>query len=113
MQKGPIKAVIILLEWLVLLSADRCYYIIACFWFCRGKDASSSADIPLPARRERLRENQDVNKENSILDSINEEHVEALVEKGYNRLKVVEALRVAKNNIAMAEEILETFVKQT
>lgn len=47
------------------------------------------------------------------MDSINEEHVEALVEKGYNRLKVVEALRVAKNNIAMAEEILETFVKQT
>ncbi|XP_053408328.1 E3 ubiquitin-protein ligase CBL-B-like isoform X3 [Mercenaria mercenaria] len=79
----------------------------------KSTDASSSTDIPLPARRERLRENQDVNKENSILDSINEEHVEALVGKGYNRLKVVEALRVAKNNMAMAEEILETFVKQT
>ncbi|XP_060580030.1 E3 ubiquitin-protein ligase CBL-B-B-like isoform X2 [Ruditapes philippinarum] len=79
----------------------------------KSPDASSSTDIPLPARRERLRENHDVNKENSILDSINEEHVEALVGKGYNRLKVVEALRVAKNNMAMAEEILETFVKQT
>lgn len=110
-QQAPVRDIIILLEWRVLPSADS--YIIAYFWFCRGKDASSSADIPLPARRERLRENQDVNKENSILDSINEEHVEALVEKGYNRLKVVEALRVAKNNIAMAEEILETFVKQT
>ncbi|KAL4228696.1 hypothetical protein ACF0H5_011739 [Mactra antiquata] len=79
----------------------------------RSPDASSSGEIPLPLRREKLRENQDVNKENSILDSINEEHVELLVSKGYNRLKVVEALRVAKNNIAMAEEILETFVKQT
>jgi len=70
-------------------------------------------DIPLPARRDRLRENQDGNKENSIFDSINEEHVDELVSKGYDRLKVLEALRVAKNNIVMAEEILETFVKQT
>lgn len=70
-------------------------------------------EIPLPARRDRLRENQDVNKENSIFDSINEDHVEELVSKGFDRLKVLEALRVAKNNIVMAEEILETFVKQT
>jgi len=66
----------------------------------------------LPARRERLRENHDMNKENS-LDSINEEYVDELTRKGYNRLKVLEALRVARNNVTMAEEILETFVKST
>ena len=64
-------------------------------------------------RRDRLRESQDSNKENSIFDSINEENVNELVEKGYDRMKVLEALRVAKNNMRMAEEILETFVKQT
>lgn len=48
-----------------------------------------------------------------MCDSINEEHVINLVSKGFDRLKVMEALRVAKNNIRMAEEILETFVKQT
>ena len=74
---------------------------------------ANTADIPLPARRDRLRENQDVNKENSIFDSINEDHVNELVGKGYDRFKVLEALRVAKNNIKMAEEILETFVKGT
>lgn len=66
----------------------------------------------MPARRERLRENHDMNKENS-LDSINEEYVDELTRKGYNRLKVLEALRVARNNVTMAEEILETFVKST
>jgi len=81
--------------------------------FRRSPEASNMTDIPLPARRDRLRENQDGNKENSIFDSINEEHVDELVSKGYDRLKVLEALRVAKNNIVMAEEILETFVKQT
>jgi len=81
------------------------------FVFRKSPEASNSSEIPLPARR--LRENQDVNKENSVLDSINEEHVEALTSKGYERMKVLEALRVAKNNMTMAEEILETFVKQT
>ncbi|XP_052803888.1 E3 ubiquitin-protein ligase CBL-like isoform X5 [Mya arenaria] len=76
----------------------------------KNHEAGSSGDIPLPARRDRLRENQDINKENSY-DSINEDHVEELTKKGYNRMKVLEALRVAKNNITMAEEILETFVK--
>lgn len=75
--------------------------------------SSEPGDIPLPARRDRLRESQDSNKENSIFDSINEDNVNELVEKGYDRMKVLEALRVAKNNMRMAEEILETFVKQT
>ncbi|XP_052258790.1 E3 ubiquitin-protein ligase CBL-B-like isoform X2 [Dreissena polymorpha] len=77
----------------------------------RIPEASNSTEIPLPVRRDRLRENQEGNKENSIFDSINEEHVNELVNKGYDRLKVMEALRVAKNNISMAQEILETFVK--
>lgn len=66
-----------------------------------------------PPRREGLRENQDVNKENDQqISSINEAHVTTLVAMGYGRLQVVDALRVARNNIKMAEEILETFVKQ-
>ncbi|XP_067675642.1 E3 ubiquitin-protein ligase CBL-B-like isoform X1 [Haliotis asinina] len=70
-------------------------------------------DIPLPARREGLRENQDLNKENNgtIVSSLNEEHVTILVDRGYDRLKVVEALRVSHNNLKMAEDILDTFVK--
>ncbi|XP_046583735.1 E3 ubiquitin-protein ligase CBL-B-like isoform X2 [Haliotis rubra] len=70
-------------------------------------------DIPLPARREGLRENQDLNKENNgtIVSSLNEEHVTILVGRGYDRLKVVEALRVSHNNLKMAEDILDTFVK--
>ena len=91
------------------------FYIL--FWFFSKWSNCSTfddpGDIPLPARRERLRESQDSNKENSIFDSINEDNVNELVEKGYDRMKVLEALRVAKNNMRMAEEILETFVKQS
>ncbi|WAR05064.1 hypothetical protein MAR_020433 [Mya arenaria] len=72
--------------------------------------APRGRNTPTLDSRDRLRENQDINKENSY-DSINEDHVEELTKKGYNRMKVLEALRVAKNNITMAEEILETFVK--
>ncbi|XP_041373425.1 E3 ubiquitin-protein ligase CBL-like isoform X2 [Gigantopelta aegis] len=69
-------------------------------------------DQPTPARREGLRENQDMNKENNKKrNSLNEEYVEELIMRGYDRLKVVDALRVAKNNLKMAEDILETFVK--
>nr|XP_022324646.1 uncharacterized protein LOC111125308 isoform X4 [Crassostrea virginica] len=63
-------------------------------------------DIQLPIRN-RLREHNDNNKENSIDESA----VEHLVAKGYDRLRVVDALRVARNNVDMAEEILETFVR--
>ncbi|KAL3885204.1 hypothetical protein ACJMK2_025293 [Sinanodonta woodiana] len=75
-------------------------------------EQKESGDIPLPVRRDKLRESQDSNKENSAYDSLNEEYIEELVGKGYNRMKVYEALRVSHNNIRMAEEILETFVKQ-
>ena len=71
-------------------------------------------DMPTPTRREGLRENQDMNKENNKKrNSLNEEYVEELVLRGYDRLNVVDALRVAKNNLKMAEDILETFVKTT
>ncbi|XP_048776874.1 E3 ubiquitin-protein ligase CBL isoform X7 [Ostrea edulis] len=63
-------------------------------------------DIQLPVRN-RLRENTDSNKENSV----DEVQVDQLVAKGYDRLRVVDALRVARNNLLMAEEILETFVR--
>ncbi|XP_078325673.1 E3 ubiquitin-protein ligase CBL-B-like isoform X4 [Crassostrea virginica] len=63
-------------------------------------------DIQLPIRN-RLREHNDNNKENSIDESA----VEHLVAKGYDRLRVVDALRVARNSVDMAEEILETFVR--
>lgn len=66
-----------------------------------------------PPRHEGLRENQDINKENDqITSSINDNHVDTLVAMGYGRIQVIDALRVARNNIKMAEEILETFVKQ-
>ncbi|XP_063440122.1 E3 ubiquitin-protein ligase CBL-like isoform X3 [Mytilus trossulus] len=70
-----------------------------------------NSDIPLPVRnrdsRERLKENCDSNKENSV----DEQSVDHLVQKGYDRLRVVDALRVARNNLRMAEDILETFVR--
>ncbi|CAL1548149.1 unnamed protein product [Lymnaea stagnalis] len=76
------------------------------------EELSSIALVP-PPRREGLRENQDINKENDqVTSSINEAHVDTLVAMGYGRIQVIDALRVARNNIKMAEEILETFVKQ-
>lgn len=66
-----------------------------------------------PPRREGLRENHDVNKEyDQQTSSINENDVSTLVAMGYGRLQVVDALRVTRNNIKMAQEILEIFVKQ-
>lgn len=69
---------------------------------------------PVPTPRERLRERQD-NKENTeggTCNSINQEFVEDLVSRGYDNDRVVDALRVARNDLKMAEEILETFVKR-
>ncbi|CAI9737920.1 E3 ubiquitin-protein ligase CBL-like isoform X1 [Octopus vulgaris] len=69
----------------------------------------------VPIQRERLRERQDNNKENtetSSYNSINQEFVEDLVSRGYDKVRVVDALRVARNDLKMAEEILETFVKR-
>ena len=77
------------------------------FLFSRRSE-NVEKDIQLPVRnRERLRESTESNKENSI----DESSVDVLVAKGYDRLRVVDALRVARNNIKMAEEILETFVR--
>ena len=83
------------------------------FFFFFGsifRKVDSNSDIPLPVRnrdsREKLKENCDSNKENSV----DEQSVDHLVQKGYDRLRVVDALRVARNNLRMAEDILETFV---
>ncbi|RUS72724.1 hypothetical protein EGW08_019522, partial [Elysia chlorotica] len=97
------------------------------------KDDTPSSLVP-PPRREGLRENHDVNKENGphqnssssshrdsngdggvgqerSTSSFNEEEVSMLTAMGYSRLKVVDALRVARNNVKMAEDILQTFVR--
>ncbi|CAG5116049.1 unnamed protein product, partial [Candidula unifasciata] len=79
----------------------------------KARDEHSSCVLVPPPRREGLRENQDINKENDQqTSSINEAQVDTLIAMGYNRLHVVNALRVSRNNIKMAEEILKTFVKQ-
>ena len=87
-----------------------------------------SALVP-PPRREGLRENHEMNKENggdhhhpvqssaasthsSPTSSINESMVAELLAMGFSRLKVVDALRVSRNNVKMAQDILETFVTQ-
>ncbi|XP_060083532.1 E3 ubiquitin-protein ligase CBL-B-like isoform X1 [Ylistrum balloti] len=70
--------------------------------------AAIRGDIPLPVRnREKANEFSDSISENSV----DEVRVEFLISKGYDRLQVVDALRVARNNIHMAEEILKTFVR--
>ncbi|KAH9498362.1 hypothetical protein Btru_008092 [Bulinus truncatus] len=78
------------------------------------REDNSPAVLVPPPRREGLRENHDINKENDqVTTSLNEVQVDTLVAMGYGRLQVIDALRVARNNIKMAEEILETFVKQS
>ena len=73
-----------------------------------------------PPRRQ-LAENQDVNKENLTSSSSGdgpghpptEDAIAALVRQGYARDRVIDALRVSRNNLRMAEDILRTFVKQS
>lgn len=107
-----IQLLYILLNFIICLKywiLKRCilFFSQTCFLF-----SLSQYRVP-PPRREGLRENQDINKENDQqTNSINEAHVETLIAMGYNRLHVVNALRVSRNNIKMAEEILKTFVKQ-
>ncbi|XP_069115856.1 E3 ubiquitin-protein ligase CBL-B-like isoform X4 [Argopecten irradians] len=70
--------------------------------------ASIRGDIPLPVRnREKANDLSDSINENSV----DEVRVDILISKGYDRLQVVDALRVARNDIQMAEEILQTFVR--
>lgn len=78
----------------------------------KWRDTIDAYDVPPPAI-DHLRDFQDSNKENSFhsFHSFAEESVEELVGKGYDRFRVLEALRVARNDLRMAEEILETFVK--
>ncbi|KAL5020396.1 hypothetical protein ScPMuIL_003288 [Solemya velum] len=78
----------------------------------KWNDTIDAYDVPPPSINH-LRDFQDSNKENSFhsIHSFTEESVEELVAKGYHRFRVLEALRVARNDLRMAEEILETFVK--
>ncbi|XP_050415752.1 E3 ubiquitin-protein ligase CBL-B isoform X1 [Patella vulgata] len=78
-----------------------------------AEDETKVPDQP-PPRNIGLRENQDINKENNdTLSSINDDYVELLVGRGFEKLNVLDALRVSRNNLKMAEEILETFVKNS
>ncbi|ESP04794.1 hypothetical protein LOTGIDRAFT_156017 [Lottia gigantea] len=91
------------------------YAVPPCFENRRADSTEDESKVPEqpPPRREGLREIQEINnKENTdTLSSINEDYVELLVGRGFEKLKVLDALRVSRNNLKMAEEILETFVK--
>ncbi|KAL8625409.1 hypothetical protein ACOMHN_044552 [Nucella lapillus] len=96
------------------------------FWSPQGNDlhqlyiisgplsASSEGVVAPPPRRE-LQENQDINKENNSGEGGPpcEDSISALVRQGYSRERVIDALRVSRNNLKMAEDILRTFVKQS
>ena len=72
----------------------------------------SQEGITVPPRRE-LQENQDINKENAGESGPpSEDSINTLVRQGYSRDRVIDALRVSRNNLKMAEDILRTFVKQ-
>ena len=84
---------------------------------------------PLPARRERLRESHDSNKENVVMPrsaaggtsggggvgggSDRERYIQELVREGYERGAVVLALDTAHNDMTMARNILHSFVPRT
>ncbi len=69
--------------------------------------------MALPARRERLRENQESNKENDgQFSSVTDHYIEELTGEGYEHAAVLKALNISKNNLRMAREILETFAKK-
>ena len=68
----------------------------------------------IPARKDRLRESHDSNKENnSRCDSLTEHYVEELMGEGYDRAMVVRALSIALNNMEMARDILREFVPKS
>ena len=67
--------------------------------------------ISPPARKDRLRESQESNKENSArCDSLTERQVEQLVAEGFDQIFALRALHISQNNIEMAREILQEFV---
>ena len=73
---------------------------------------ASQEAITVPPRRE-LQENQDINKENAGDGGPpSEDSINTLLHQGYSRDRVIDALRVSRNNLKMAEDILRTFVKQ-
>ncbi|XP_076438292.1 E3 ubiquitin-protein ligase CBL-like isoform X2 [Babylonia areolata] len=81
-----------------------------------GEAASTatSETVVVPPPRRELQENQDINKENSGDGGApSEDSISALVRQGYARDRVIDALRVSRNNLKMAEDILRTFVKQS
>lgn len=63
------------------------------------------------SKRDRLKENQEYNKENDDrCGSINEQHVDNLLEEGFERSAILRALQISRNNLDMAREILQEFV---
>ncbi|KAK7105368.1 E3 ubiquitin-protein ligase CBL-like isoform X1 [Littorina saxatilis] len=73
---------------------------------------ASQEGVTVPPRRQ-LQENHDINKENARDEGPpTEDSINTLVRQGYSRDRVIDALRVSRNNLKMAEDILRTFVKQ-
>ena len=76
------------------------------------KDEDKSKVSP-PARRDRLRESQESNKENSSRCSrLSERQLEQLVAEGFDQILSMRALHISQNNIEMAREILQEFGHQ-
>ena len=78
---------------------------------CR-KVAGEGKEIPLPVRRDRLKENQESNKENQERRDASRpepQKIDRLMEEGYERQAVLRALSIAQNNMDMARNILREF----
>jgi len=70
----------------------------------------TTTKVSPPARRDRLRESQESNKENSSrCDSLTERQVQQLVSEGFDQIFALRALHISQNNIEMAREILQEF----
>lgn len=97
------------------LRTDYCIFIQhLCFIYSKVDGEKVPAQVPLPVRRDRLRESQESNKENNTppTDS-SSQYVEKLVAEGFDRQNVIRALQIADNNLRMAREILQEFVPKT
>jgi len=70
---------------------------------------------PIPARRDRdrLRECQDSNKENSgACSGLVDQFIAELVKEGFDHDVVVRALKITENNMDMTKNILREFVSR-
>ncbi len=78
------------------------------------EDTDTKPQVPLPVRRDRLREvnpSSSSNKENDgHCDSLTGHYIAELVREGYDKNFATRALTISENNIEMARNILKEFV---